>query len=100
MMINLQLLSPMDGPYVATSVTENGETRQFIETSRLTKWEAIRMLMSVETFLIFPQRDGGGPQLDPQVRWRSWCDVKQAMYRLLRECEDAYLEAFRKSLGL
>lgn len=101
-MINLQPLTPLGpgGFHPATSITENGETRNFIETSRFTKWEAIRMLMSVETYLMFPHRNGGAPPLDRNVLWRAWCDVKSSMYRLLYECEQAYLDAFRKSCGL
>jgi hypothetical protein len=70
------------------------------EVTEISKWEALRILIAVDTVLCFPERMGGAKEFDRQIAWRSHCTIHEAMFRLLRECEDAYLDAFAKSLGL
>jgi hypothetical protein len=97
-MINLD---PMNYKYGTTHTEEIRpgffETRCVTEVINLTSWEAMRMLMSVETRLWWLHADGAIPRA---VAWRSWCSVKEAMYGLLRDCENAYLKALANSVGI
>lgn len=82
MMINLD---PMDYKY-GTSYTEAGETRSVMEVHELSKWEAIRMLISMEKETFHEDRP---------VAWQMRCTLAQAKYVLLRECQNAYLDLLK-----
>jgi hypothetical protein len=97
-MINLD---PMNYKY-GTSYTEEirpgcFETRNVTEVFNLTIWEALRMLMSAETRL---WRMFADHEIPRDVAWRSWCSVKEAMYHLLRDGENAYLKALANGIGI
>jgi hypothetical protein len=68
------------------------------EVDSLTRWEALRLLMRIETFLVFPRANGHFEELPPKILWRSWCDIKEAMYTVLGECERAYLREVQANL--
>jgi hypothetical protein len=65
------------------------------ETDSLTKWEAIRMISHMKTLLVFDQ-----PTYDRHVMWFTWVTLTKSFHQLVRDCQDGYEEAFRKSVGL
>lgn len=99
MMINLQPI-PVEGGRLIETTGETTWHYTVMEVRDLTKWEALRLLYCVETFLVFAKRAGQSEEYERTVLWRSWCDVKEGMWKILRECEEGYLRVLRESIGI
>jgi hypothetical protein len=83
------------------SVTENNETRYVRETNELSIWEAMRVLVTMETFICFPRQAGIDLDIyEKNVQWKSMLSVHQAMFHLIGDGEAAYLKALKESIGL
>lgn len=89
MLINVQnhpvAQNPLSQRFNGWIRDDNGTEWAFREVSSISKYEAIRILISAAVQLV---RQSWTGELDKSIVWRSWCDLRQAEYRLLCECED------------